>query len=98
MNSPGSKDYPARSDPDKAEPDKGDLISIPYSEISEKTLLRMLESFVLREGTDYGSQEYSLERKVSQVMEQLKNGYAGVVFDPKEETFDIRPTKPRQMK
>ena len=66
------------------------LISIPYEEIPEKTLMRMLESFVLREGTDYGEHEYSLDKKVSQVLSQLKRGEVGVVFDSKEETFDIR--------
>ena len=69
---------------------KDPLILVPYSEISEKTLTRMIESFVLREGTDYGEHEFSLETKVSQVMNQLKRGDVGVVFDPKEETFDIR--------
>ena len=75
---------------------KNDLISIPYSQIAEKTLIRMLESFVLREGTDYGVQDVSLQDKVSQVMAQLQRGDAGVVFDPKEETFDIRPTRSKK--
>lgn len=69
---------------------KDNLLSIPYEEIPEKTLARMLESFVLREGTDYGELEYSLDKKVSQVLAQLKRGEVGVVFDSKEETFDIR--------
>ena len=66
------------------------LVSIPYTELGEKTLTRMIESFVLREGTDYGDHEFSLEQKVTQVLLQLKRGEVVVVFDPKEESFDIR--------
>ncbi len=38
---------------------------------------------MLREGTDYGDREISLETKVAQVMRQLERGEARVVFDPR---------------
>ncbi len=43
----------------------------------------------LREGTDYGEKEFSLEDKVSHVISQLKRGEAHIVFDPETETVSI---------
>ena len=40
------------------------------------TLRAVVESFVLREGTDYGVHEASLEAKVAQVLLQLRRGEA----------------------
>jgi uncharacterized protein YheU (UPF0270 family) len=51
----------------------------------------VVESFVLREGTDYGLQELSLHDKVMRVIRQLEQGKALIVFDPAEETIDIVP-------
>ena len=49
----------------------------------------MIESFVLREGTDYGEREYSLEQKVAQVQAQLERGQARILFDPETNTVTI---------
>ncbi len=49
----------------------------------------MLESFVLREGTDYGEREYSLDQKVSQVRAQIERGQARILFDPHTGTVTI---------
>ena len=49
----------------------------------------MIESFVLREGTDYGEREYSLEQKVAQVHAQLERGQARIVFDPESNSVTI---------
>ena len=49
----------------------------------------MIESFVLREGTDYGEREFSLEQKVAQVRAQLERGQARIVFDPDSSTVTI---------
>jgi hypothetical protein len=49
----------------------------------------VIESFVLREGTDYGEREYSLEQKVAQVRAQLERGQARIVFDPESSTLTI---------
>uniref|UniRef100_UPI0022839764 YheU family protein n=4 Tax=Enterobacterales TaxID=91347 RepID=UPI0022839764 len=47
---------------------------IPWQELATDTLNSLIESFVLREGTDYGEHERSLEQKVEDVRRQLKNG------------------------
>ena len=54
----------------------------------------MIESFVLREGTDYGQREYSLEQKVAQVRAQLERGQARIVFDPESNTVTIEVVPP----
>jgi hypothetical protein len=59
-----------------------DPIEVPYGELSAELLHAVIESFVLREGTDYGEREFSLEDKVGRVISQLKRGEARILFDP----------------
>jgi uncharacterized protein YheU (UPF0270 family) len=68
---------PIRLAPDDLEPD---------------TLRAVIESFVLREGTDYGVHETSLEDKVAQVLNQLRRGEAQITFDPATESVNIAVT------
>ncbi len=49
----------------------------------------MIESFVLREGTDYGEREHTLEQKVAQVRWQLERGQARILFDPETNTITL---------
>ena len=67
-----------------------ELVEVPVSELAAATLQALIESFVLREGTDYGPQELPLATKVAQVMRQLQRGEARIVFDPATESVDIR--------
>ena len=62
---------------------------VPHTELSDDALRGVVESFVLREGTDYGLREVPLEDKVAQVLEQLERGEARIMFDPATETIDI---------
>jgi len=64
-------------------------IEIPHAELSAAALRGVVEAFVLREGTEYGERDVSLERKVFDVMRQLDRGEAQIVFDPNTETVDI---------
>jgi uncharacterized protein len=64
-------------------------VEVPYAQVSPEALRGLVESFVLREGTDYGEREYSLEQKVGHVMLQLERGEAQVVFDPQTESVTI---------
>lgn len=64
-------------------------VPVPHQELSEDALKGVIESFVLREGTDYGEREFSLEQKVAHVMRQLERGEAQIVFDPNTETVAI---------
>ena len=67
---------------------------VPYTELSEEALRGVLESFVLREGTDYGEREFSLDQKVEHVTRQLRRGDARIVFDPATETIDVVVVRP----
>lgn len=69
-------------------------IDIPYPALSAEALRGVLESFVLREGTDYGGHEYSLEQKVAHVRAQLERGEARIVFDPHTATVDVVLNRP----
>jgi uncharacterized protein len=64
-------------------------IFVPYTELSQDALRGVLESFVLREGTEYGERDVSLDQKVAQVERQLRRGEAQIVFDPESETIDV---------
>ncbi len=70
-------------------------VIVPQAELSADALRGVVESFVLREGTDYGEREFSLEEKLAHVYRQLERGEAQIVFDPNTETIDIVPTRPR---
>lgn len=56
-----------------------------------ETLDNLIESFVLREGTDYGEHERSLEQKVNDVKRQLKSGDVVLVWSELHETVNIMP-------
>ena len=64
-------------------------VVVPYTELAADLLHAVVESYVLREGTDYGEKEFSLEDKVAHVISQLKRGEARIVFDPESETVSI---------
>lgn len=64
---------------------------IPWEQIDPETLYNLIESFVLREGTDYGEQEKSLAQKVEDVKRQLKSGEAVVVWSELHENINIMP-------
>lgn len=49
----------------------------------------IVESYVLREGTEYGLEDYSLEQKIAQVLTQLKTGEAMLMYSELHESVDI---------
>lgn len=71
-----------------------DPIVIPCEDLSAEALRGVVESFVLREGTDYGEREVPLEQKIAQVIHQLERGEAILIFDPDSETVDIVAPSP----
>jgi uncharacterized protein len=64
-------------------------VEIPYELLSSDTLTGVLESFVLREGTDYGAVELSFEEKVARLRAQVESREARIVFDPETESVSI---------
>jgi len=69
--------------------EEAEPVVVPYTELSEDALRGLLESFVLREGTEYGARDFSLDEKVAHVLKQLRRGEAQIVFDPESETVDV---------
>ncbi len=64
-------------------------VVVPHTELSEDALRGVIESFVLREGTDYGERDVSHEQKVAQVLQQLEKGEVRIVFDPADSSVTI---------
>lgn len=63
---------------------------IPWQELQPETLDNLIREFILREGTDYGDSEISLENKTRQILEQLTSGGAVIVYSELHETVDIK--------
>ena len=69
-------------------------VEIPHTELAPATLRAVVESFVLREGTDYGAQDVPFERKVADVMRQLERREAVIFYDPGSDSVDIVVRRP----
>ena len=66
------------------------MIKIPSYTLSEAALTGVIDDFILREGTDYGVLESSLEQKRAAVRRQLDAGVAEIWFDPSSESVTLR--------
>ena len=64
-------------------------VQVPVDALSEELLRSVVESFVLREGTDYGTTELSLDEKVARLIGELRRGKARIMFDPQSESIGI---------
>ena len=81
-----SQEAPEASESPQERPEP---VEVPYGELSAELMHAVVESFVLREGTDYGEREFSLEDKVAGVIRQLRKGEAKILFDPEYESVTI---------
>lgn len=64
-------------------------VEIPLEVLNEETLTAILESFIQREGTDYGLNEVSLVKKVEQLRNQLLQGHILIAFDQSTESLNL---------
>lgn len=64
---------------------------IPLNTVSADALNAIIEAFVLREGTDYGQQDFELTDKIAQVRTQLENHQAFLLYSQLHETVNIVP-------
>ncbi|MDG1323302.1 MAG: YheU family protein, partial [Porticoccaceae bacterium] len=65
------------------------MIEIPSERLSRDILGAVIEEYILREGTDYGVQEASLESKIKQVHRQIIQGDVLITFDPVTENCTL---------
>ncbi|HDR1334660.1 hypothetical protein SAMN05421675_0773 [Pasteurella multocida] len=63
---------------------------IPWQELEEETLNNIVEGFILREGTDYGQCELSLEQKKQALLSQIQQGTVVIVWSELHESIDIK--------
>ncbi len=64
-------------------------VEVPFEAISEDALKGLIDSFILREGTDYGKNEVDHQVKHSQVHKQIAKGDVKIMFDPNTGTITL---------
>ena len=65
------------------------MIEIPHKTLSEAALMGVIDAFVLREGTDYGHRDITLEEKRDRILILLSTGRARIVYYAENEHIDI---------
>jgi uncharacterized protein YheU (UPF0270 family) len=65
---------------------------IPLEQLSSEVLTAIIEDFILREGTEYGAEDISKQAKTLQVMKQLEQGSAVLVYSELHESVNILPS------
>lgn len=66
-------------------------VEIPLDRIDPETLQNMLAAFVTREWSEQADAGFTLEDKVQQVLQQLRDKRAQVVFDLNSQSWNIVP-------
>jgi uncharacterized protein YheU (UPF0270 family) len=64
-------------------------VIIHPDQLSLETLRALVEEFVTRHGAVQGHTDTPVESMIDQVLAQLRNGRAVIVFDEEEETASI---------
>ena len=64
-------------------------VEVPYERLDPETLQNVIQEFVTRDGADWGEVGGTLEDKIGQVMQQLRNRKVKVVFEMKSQTVNI---------
>lgn len=70
-----------------------EAVDIPLERINPDTLRKMIEEFVTREWSELADSDYTLDEKIEQVLQQLKDKRAKIVFDCTSETWNIIPCR-----
>lgn len=64
-------------------------VIVPYDQLSTEALLKLVEEFVTRDGTDYGEVEVPLETRIDRALASLRSRKTVIVFDLETETATI---------
>lgn len=64
-------------------------IAIPVAELSKDALLGVVDAFILREGTDYGHRDITIDEKRQRVIGMLDSGKAKIIFYAENDHIDI---------
>jgi uncharacterized protein len=68
-------------------------LEIPLDRINPDTLRRMIEEFVTREWSELADSRFTMDEKVEQVIQQLQDKRARIVYDSTSETWNIIPSR-----
>ena len=68
-------------------------VEIPWERIDPATLRNMISEFVTREWAELSDSGYTLDEKIGQVLKQLQDKKAKVVFDLASQTCNIVVTR-----
>ncbi|AWX14423.1 hypothetical protein CEP48_01360 [Mergibacter septicus] len=64
---------------------------IPWQHLEPETLKNIIQSFILREGTDYGLYELSLAEKEQRLQQQIERGDVLLVWSELHQSIDLKP-------
>ena len=64
-------------------------VEVSFDLLKPETLEQLIKAFVLREGTDYGTVEVPLVKKIEEIRNQLETGVLKIVFELSTETGSI---------
>ncbi|MDG0816298.1 YheU family protein [Bdellovibrio svalbardensis] len=64
-------------------------VEIQKDNLSAEALEGIIESYILREGTDYGVQEVSFDKKKEQIARQIDKKEIRIVFDFNTESVTL---------
>ena len=62
---------------------------VPYKQISPLVLKNICESYIAREGTDYGMLELSMAEKVEDLIAQIAAGGVVITYDADAESINL---------
>ena len=64
-------------------------VDVPFEQISRDALRSMIQEFVTRDGADWADVGCTLEDKIEQILQQLRDKKVKVVFDLTAQTANI---------
>jgi uncharacterized protein YheU (UPF0270 family) len=64
-------------------------VEVPYEQLEPEALQNLIQEFITRDWNNWGEAGGEIEDMVAQVMKQLRNGKAKVVYDLKSQTANI---------
>jgi uncharacterized protein len=64
-------------------------VEVPPDALSPEALQGLVEEFVMREGTDYGAREHTLEEKRASVLTQIARREVVILFDVDSESTTL---------
>lgn len=73
--------------------DQMEPVEIDFRSLSPEAFLGVIDAFITREGTDYGTREVSYEAKIDSVRRQIERGDVKIVFDPSSESVTLLTTE-----